>query len=369
MVARPRRGKLPADQDRQDFFRRLEAARAVPGDELWRPELRRVDRDLIRDWADHLAARRIAWTTIQSYVADMANLARFVSQRPGAFDLGNYKPRDVQAWLAQCITDGLSDNTHHRRYMSARAFDNWLVGIGELDKVRVPDQAPRVSLRDIDLIPVGDFEKLCAAISNEARVAMKHRRQRNVPAWTELIAKRDLALVLIAMGCGLRVDELSRLTLDDLDRDANTITVRHAKGGDERRVAVPHDLGKISERLPSPLDALNQYRRARDQDPRAIDTDALWLSKSTHGRTRARMTANGIRLMLRKRCEHLGLPRMTPHRFRHTFAHYAKVHGMQDGDLKQIGGWSSDAMVHRYGRSHAQARAIDVQRQIFSGDD
>jgi hypothetical protein len=41
---------------------------------------------------------------------------------------------------------------------------------------------------------------------------------------------------------------------------------------------------------------------------------------------------------------------------------------MQHGDLKVVGGWSSDAMVDRYGRSEAQARALDVHRQVFSGD-
>jgi integrase len=162
----------------------------------------------------------------------------------------------------------------------------------------------------------------------------------------------------------MRVDELARLGLDDIERGTNTITIRNPKGGESkaRQVAIPADLRKISPRLPSPLEALNAYKRVRGDRRQAIDTDALWIGD------KGPWTTNGIRLMLRRACQQAGVAPFTPHRFRHTWAHWAKVLGMQHGDLKVVGGWSSDAMVDRYGRSEAQARALDVHRQVFSGD-
>ena len=47
---------------------------------------------------------------------------------------------------------------------------------------------------------------------------------------------RDRALFETAYGCGLRISELVRLNIDDLDFDSGMLLVRHGKGGHLRRV-------------------------------------------------------------------------------------------------------------------------------------
>jgi len=363
MVKRRLPDKRPDQLARSDFFRRIEAPRGDRGDDDWRPRLRVPDMNMIRDWSDHLTAQRIAWTTIQSYVNDIANLARWLSIHHQGFDLRTFTRKQCESWQAWIVTQGLSDSTLHRRFMAVRALDNWLRDIGEIDEARTSRSAPRVELKPISVIPIADIEAVARLLDGEARRLVKRRRN-GKPTADEVDARRDLAVVMIALACGLRVDELARLTLDDIDRNTKVITVRNPKGGESkgRQLAIPADLGAISKRLPSPLECLNAYRRVRDARRLSGETDALWIGD------KGQWTTNGIRLMLRRRCEQAQVPVFTPHRFRHTWAHWCKVLGMQHGDLKVVGGWSSDSMVDRYGRSEAQARALDVHRDVFTAD-
>jgi integrase/recombinase XerC len=48
---------------------------------------------------------------------------------------------------------------------------------------------------------------------------------------------------------------------------------------------------------------------------------------------------------------------MWAHLFRHSWAHYFREGGGEEGDLKVLGGWESDEMVRWYGSSQAAARA------------
>jgi integrase/recombinase XerD len=53
-----------------------------------------------------------------------------------------------------------------------------------------------------------------------------------------------------------------------------------------------------------------------------------------------------------------------PHLFRHTMAHRYRLAGGQEGDLAELGGWRSQQMLARYGRSAASERAIEAHRRV-----
>jgi integrase len=72
--------------------------------------------------------------------------------------------------------------------------------------------------------------------------------------------------------------------------------------------------------------------------------------------------------MLNRRADQAEVPRLHPHVFRHSWAHELKRAGASEGDLMALGGWTTAAMVHRYGKSAAIARAQDTGRRIALGD-
>ena len=340
--------KRATGSTRGDFIERLRLSIGKPGDIDYRPDLRATDFALIQDWNDHLQARGISWQTAKSYLADVAMWSRFcATRRPSAPTLTTANKRDLESWLADGNDRGLSESTAHRRYMSVRIFDKWAIANDIINTTRVPEQAPKVQLQDVRVIPNDSITKLLNTIKkSEGRL-------------NDFRVARDIAIITMLLGTGMRADEMLSLTLDSRDRHNNTLTV-NGKGNKERTFAIPNHLPNS---YPSPLEALNNYMRMRNKHLTQvqIDTEALWIGP------KGPLKYSGLVQMLERRCKQANIPVVSPLNFRHTFGHWAKVAGISDGDLKKIGGWSSDSMVHRYGRSEATTRAIDAHRNAFEG--
>lgn len=53
------------------------------------------------------------------------------------------------------------------------------------------------------------------------------------------LERRDRVAILLLYGCGLRTQELSALTMPDIDRDRHELLIRHGKGDRQRIVPIP----------------------------------------------------------------------------------------------------------------------------------
>jgi site-specific recombinase XerD len=162
--------------------------------------------------------------------------------------------------------------------------------------------------------------------------------------------RRDEAVIRVLLDCGIRVSELCGLTVDgvDLDRELALVT---GKGNKVR----PVYFGARTAR------ALDRYRRERARQ-RHAHLDAFFLSQ------RGALSPDGVRDLVHVRGDLAGVPDLHPHRFRHTWAHDFLINGGQERDLKRLAGWSSDAMLERYGASAADVRAREAARRLKRGD-
>jgi len=171
-------------------------------------------------------------------------------------------------------------------------------------------------------------------------------------------SRRDTALIRFLAGTGCRVAEVAGLDPDRVDVRARTATVT-GKGNKTRTVRFDQKCAL----------ALDRYLRARAghlaAGGRGADPRALWIG----WRVRSRMTTSGIRQMVERRGEAAGVD-LWPHLFRHTFSHNWLDSGGAEGDLLELNGWESAAMLGLYGRSARGARArraydrIDVMRGV-----
>jgi integrase len=152
--------------------------------------------------------------------------------------------------------------------------------------------------------------------------------------------RRDTALILLLVDVGPRRAELMGAKVADLDFDLDVLLVL-GKGRRER--ALP--FGRKTAL------ALDRYLRIR---ARHKDAALPWLWLGLRGRFTAwrpgadAATPRGGG----------GLPGAEPHQLRHTFAHQWLAQGGGETDLTRLADWRSRAMLHRYGASAADERAV-----------
>jgi integrase len=138
---------------------------------------------------------------------------------------------------------------------------------------------------------------------------------------------------------GVRCSELVGLDLADLDLAACRLRVLHGKGNKQRVVPFASRCGE----------SLVDYLDVRGHEPGPLFVAALG-----NGRLRScvRLEPNGLKQLLRRLGRATGMPKVHPHRFRHTFATWAIEADARELDVQYLLGHSSPDMVRRYAASY-----------------
>lgn len=312
--------------------------------------------DLTDSWARSLRASGRSQRTLDAYLEDVDMLTlhraglvadRTMDRRTVAAELRVEHPIEectrgqVEQFLIDCRERGLADATVARRYRSLQQFFRWCHEEGEIEVNPMGRmKPPKVVDRPPPIITVEEMTALLAACRGP-------RRPTNSGRLATFERDRDTALVTMLRWSGVRASEIMGLAVVDVNLDVETFTVT-GKGGRVRTIAM----------LPASVEAVDRYLRTRSRHPHAA-VPALWLGR------KGRLGTDGLRQMLERRCADAGLDPINPHRFRHTFAHEAKVAGMSDESLMQVAGWQSAQMLQRYGRSASAERAQAEHRRIF----
>ncbi len=148
--------------------------------------------------------------------------------------------------------------------------------------------------------------------------------------------ERDYCILTLFLNCGMRLQELVKIDLQDLKTD--TILL-HGKGNKQRYAYL----------TPACSDALQHYLRARSALGGIPDSDknALFLSK----RTKRRLTPRRIQQIVERCLQSAGLSGkgFSPHKLRHTAATLMYQSGNADIlELKEILGHSNVATTQIY---------------------
>lgn len=148
------------------------------------------------------------------------------------------------------------------------------------------------------------------------------------------------------LGCmGLRLSEICALTLDDINKDENTLTINKAlvkdKNGKYVLKATKTESGTRSLYCPNAL--INEI----------MENGAIYDGHP-----------NNCLKALNRIQDKLGLPRCRFHDLRHFFASYSHSQGVSDADIMASGGWKSDHVMksvyrHEMAQKAAQQRVYD----------
>jgi site-specific recombinase XerD len=172
---------------------------------------------------------------------------------------------------------------------------------------------------------------------------------------------RNRAIFWLFYDTGIRVSEMCRLRVDDIDRKHGIITIR-SKGSKERRIA----LGKSS--LSSLLHYLDQHRSDKQGQVawENAGEDHLFLSE-----TQTPLTENGVEMLFRRIRERAGITNkpMSPQILRHTFAIRYLSLGNDPLSLQQVLGYEDIATIKDYYVLHINDEAIQDQKRKYSPGD
>ncbi|MDT0683272.1 tyrosine recombinase XerC [Roseicyclus sp. F158] len=263
--------------------------------------------DALVRWLDHLSASRgAAAHTVTAYRRDVTQFLGFLAGHlggaPGPADLAALRTADIRAFMAHERERGTGARSRARALSSVKSFAGWLAEREGLDLTAILSaRAPAHRRRLPRPLEEEAAKTMLSAIGDDA-----------AEPW---IAARDIAVVTLLYGCGLRISEALSLVAAEAPL-GETLRIR-GKGGKERVVPV----------LPAARDAVEAYRRLQPFPLRAAD----YLFRGARGGPLNPRILSGA--MARTRAA-LGLPATaTPHALRHSFATHLLSAG---GDLRAI---------------------------------
>ena len=188
------------------------------------PELGEGFARVLGDYEAHLTGERhVSVHTVRAYVGDIEALLRHVTSL-GRRRLDEVELADLRGWLADQRARGAQRTTLQRRSAATRVFFAWARRSGLVDvDVALTLRSPRAERR---LPPTLSAE----AAAEMLQAAIARAAEDEGPA-----GLRDVAILEVLYGAGIRVSELCGLDVGDLDRQRGLIRVL-GKGDKERTV-------------------------------------------------------------------------------------------------------------------------------------
>ncbi|MEO1639958.1 MAG: tyrosine recombinase XerC [Pseudomonadota bacterium] len=263
--------------------------------------------DALSSWLDHeRALSGAAENTIKAYRADLLGFLAFMTRHNGATQglgpIARVTVRDMRAWMAHERGRGVGARTLARSLSAVKSFYRWLAEREGFEPTAVlATRAPKFQ------------RKLPRPLSPDGASAMIETVE--LQARETWVAARDVAVVTLLYGCGLRISEA--LSLRGKDVPLGEVIRLTGKGEKERIVPV----------IGAARDAVGTYIA---QCPYPVAEDAP-IFRAVRG---GPLAPRAIQKVMEQARLQLGLPATaTPHAMRHSFATHLLTAG---GDLRAI---------------------------------
>ena len=279
--------------------------------------------------------------TLASYAASLRDFRRVGARQGFPGDPREYTVAHVYEFLRDVRSRGATPAYQHRRHREVKAFFSWRRRMGFIDEnpfARVP--LVKLEQQIIQPFSVQEVELLLASQDRAT-----------------LTGCRNYALFLFLLDTGVRTSECVSVEMEDVDWERHRVRVLNGKGKKQRWV-------RVSDRTLGALRECVKMYRGAEPGPGA-------LFRSCKGEA---LRSHALNVILQRVASRLGLKKVHPHRFRHTFATWAIRAAAREVDVQALLGHSSMAMVRRYSQTYNSEQAVEAHAtfspvaQLGNGD-
>ncbi|MCU0303205.1 MAG: tyrosine recombinase XerC [Thermoanaerobaculales bacterium] len=282
--------------------------------------------------------RNLSPATLRAYRRELVRFIDLVGERCATPE--EVRGRDVRDFIADLWQQRLGPRSLERALSSIRTYFSYLVAegvVGANPALAVP--LPRTPRSQPEVVDRYALEELLEGFPDSP------------------VGRRDLAVVELLYGAGLRVGELVGLDLDDLSLDGRLLRVR-GKGRKERLVPFGRRAAEaVTTYLPD---------RARWRLDLPGGDDPLFVNQRG-GRLSDRSVRRLLAAAVRRTAD---IHRIHPHSLRHAFATHLLEAGMDLRAIQELLGHSSLATTQIYtGVDLAHLMAVYRTAHPRAGDD
>lgn len=273
----------------------------------------------------------LAPTTIDAYASDLAAYSAFLRHQ----QVTSFEQADMVVILKYVIEmrkKGLGATTRARHLVTIRGFCDYLHASGHIrqNPAKLVD-LPKQGLKLPSVLNVNQIDRLLS-----------------VPDTQKPTGQRDAAMLELIYAAGLRVSELTKLQMTNINMEAGFVRIL-GKGSKERIVPI----GRKA------LDCINRYVK-NGRRTQLKDHTSRYLFVARAGKP---MTRQGFWKLLKRYALKAGITqRVTPHSMRHSFASHLLEGGADLRAVQVMLGHVDIATTQIY--THvARSRLIEIHKK------
>lgn len=262
--------------------------------------------------------KRYSPYTLQSYKTDLLQFTRFVEESGSGDSIVKCTTRQIRSWVIRMLDEGMAARSVNRKTTTLRRF------------YRFCQQEGLVEKNPADFLPSVKAPKPLPVFMEESQMDSVLERS---AAPEEFAQIRDLLILELLYGTGMRLGELTGLKEKDIDTSRNQVKV-FGKRQKERIIPVTPEL----------VDLVGYYQAVRNRTFGKIVGETLLLTDK--GRPVY------AKLVYRVVNEALGTVtsagRRSPHVLRHTYATHLLNRGAELNAIKELLGHASLSATQVY---------------------
>jgi tyrosine recombinase XerC len=274
-----------------------------------------------------IAEKNLSPFTIRNYRSDLLDFARYLEEHEELEPLEADR-QSFRRYLGFARDSGIATASLTRRASTIRSFYRFLTREGHLEANPLANvSAPKRERRLPSILTKDHLQSLIHSADEDTPQGLRNR-----------------AILELMYAAGIRLSEIVRLDLKNIDLAERTALVR-GKGNKERMVLI----GAPAE------DALRHY--LTNGRPKLVDgeTDALFLNRDG-----GRLSGRSIQQIVRRQALRAGLDvRVHPHLLRHSFATHLLDGGAELRVVQELLGHASASTTQIYTHvTEEQARRV-----------